>query len=71
MNINGRTHTGVRDNHKRNVQKKEKSWDKGNSVMKIWRKRLEMKHNLQFFLLRQKTPPTIKNTAKIAVMIYT
>ena len=50
---------------------KKKSWEKINTVMKMWRKRLEVKHNLQFFLLRQKTPPTIKNTAKVAIMINT
>jgi hypothetical protein len=65
MNISGRTHTGLRYNHKRNSQGR-----KTDSVMKIWRRRLEVKHNPQYFLLRQKTPPVMKNTAKVAVMIY-
>jgi hypothetical protein len=37
--------------------------------MKIWRKRLEVKHNPQHLLLRQKTPPVMKNAAKAAAMI--
>jgi hypothetical protein len=48
MNISGRIHTGLRYNHKRNSQGR-----KTDSVMKIWRKRLEVKHNPQYFLLRQ------------------
>jgi CRISPR/Cas system-associated endonuclease Cas3-HD len=66
MNINGRIHTGMSHNHKKNAQGKIKS----NSVMKTWRRRLEVKHGLQYFLLRQKTPPVMKNTAKAAIMIY-
>ena len=71
MNINGRIHTGMRDNHKGSIQEKKKRLEKINTVMKKWRKRLEVKHNLQFLFLRQKTPPTIKNTAKVAIMINT
>jgi len=65
MNINGRIHTGLRYHHQRYVQGR-----KIDSVMKIWRRMLEVKHNLQYFLLRQKTPPVMKNTAKVATMIY-
>jgi len=65
MNINGRIHTGLRYNHQRYVQGR-----KIDSVMRIWRKTLEVKHNPQYLLLRQKTPPVMKNTAKVAIMIY-
>ena len=61
----------MRDSHKKNIQGKKKRLERSNSVMKIWRKRLEVKHNLQYFLLRQKTPPIMKNTAKVAIIIYT
>jgi len=66
MNINGRIHTGLRYNHKKNIQGKMKI----NSVMKACKRRLEVKHNPQYLLLRQKTPPVMKNTAKAAVVIY-
>jgi len=66
MNINGRIHTGMSHNHKKNVQRKIKI----NSVMKTWRRRLEVKHNLQCFLLRQKTPPVMRKTARVPIMIY-
>jgi len=66
MNINGRIHTGLRYNHKKNTQGKTKI----NSVMRIWRRRLEVKHTPQYFLLRQKTPPVMKNRPKVAVVIY-
>jgi hypothetical protein len=65
MNISGRIHTGMRYNHQRDVQGR-----KIDSVMRIWRKRLEVKHNPQYFLLRQKTPPVMKNTPRVAIMIY-
>jgi hypothetical protein len=65
MNINGRIHTGMRYNHQRDVQGR-----KIDSAMRIWRKMLEVKHNLQYFPLRQKTPPVMNNTAKVATMIY-
>jgi hypothetical protein len=55
----------MRYNHQRDVQGR-----KIDSVIRIWRKRLEVKHNLQYFLLRQKTPPVMKNTPRIAIMIY-
>ena len=58
-------YTGMRYNHQRYVQGR-----KIDSVMRIWRRMLEVKHNLQYFLLRQKTPPVMKNTAKVATMIY-
>jgi hypothetical protein len=66
MNISGRIHTGLRYNHKKNIQGNIKI----NSVMKMWRQMLEVKHNPQYLLLRQKTPPVTKNAAKAAVMIY-
>jgi hypothetical protein len=34
-------------------------------IIKSKRQRLEAKHSLQYFLLRQKTPPVITNTAGI------
>jgi len=58
-------YTGMRYNHKKNIQGKINI----NSVMKTWSRRLEVKHNPQYFLLRQKTPPVMKNTAKVAVVI--
>ena len=61
----------MRDNHKGSIQEKKNRLEKINTVIKKWRKRLEVKHNLQFLFLRQKTPPTIKNTAKVAIMINT
>ena len=61
----------MRDTHKRSSQEKKKGLEKINTGMKKWRKRLEVKHNLQFLLLRQKTPPTMKNTARVAIMINT
>jgi len=61
----------MRDIHKKNIQERKRRVEKISSVMRIWRRRLEAKHNLQHFLLRQKTPPAIKNTARVAIMIYT
>ena len=66
MNINGRIHTGLSHSHRKNIQGKMKI----DSVMRIWRRRLEARHNLQYPLLRQKTPPVMKNRPKVAAVIY-
>ena len=46
---------------------KNKAGRRKTKIIKSKRKRLEMKHNLQYFLLRQKTPPVMKNTTAIMV----
>jgi hypothetical protein len=66
MNISGRIHTGLSHSHKKNIQGKMRI----DSVMKTWRRRPEVKHNPQYLLLRQKTPPVMTNTARATVAIY-
>jgi hypothetical protein len=65
MNTNGRIHAGLRYSHKKSIQGKMKI----DSVMKTWRRRLGVKHNPQYFLLRQKTPPIMTNTPEATAAI--
>jgi len=70
MNINGRIATGVRNINQELRNKYHESGKKPNpydTIIQKWRKRLEVKHNAQYFLLRQKTPPIIENAPKITI----
>jgi hypothetical protein len=71
MNMNGRIVTGMRYGNqwgRELLQERGKKSGKKTTTQKC-RRMLEVKHNTQCFLLRQKTPPETNNTNNSVIRI--